>query len=62
MNVDKDRRKEIAKAEKKLSEKKGQDPEKKTEIEYDLEKEIREFVRAREKILRKKVKKVGEKM
>jgi hypothetical protein len=32
MKVDKDGKKEIAKVEKKLSEKKGQDPEKKAEI------------------------------
>jgi len=47
MKVDKDGRKEIAKAEKK-----GQDPEKKEEIEHNLEKEIRKLDRAREKTLR----------
>jgi hypothetical protein len=38
MKVEKDGGKEIAKGEKKLSEKKEQDPEKKAEIEYNLEK------------------------
>lgn len=61
LKFEKDRRKETTKAEKKLSGKKGKDPKKRAEIEYELEKETRKLDREEEKVLRKRDKKVGEK-
>jgi hypothetical protein len=58
--IEKDRWMEMAKAEKKLSGKMGQDPAERAKIEYDLEKEMRKLDREMEKTLREKKMKVGE--
>ncbi len=60
MKIEKDRRMEMAKAEKKVSGKKGQDPVERAKIEYDLEKKMRKLDREMEKTLREKALKVGE--
>lgn len=61
LKIEKNKKKEVAKAEKKLSGKKGQDPKERVKIEYELEKEIRKLYREAEKTLREKSKKVVEK-
>lgn len=59
LEIEMDRKREIALAEQKLSGNMGQVPEEKAKIEFDLEKELRRLDREKENVLKERARKLG---